>query len=736
MPGEGERRSWVGGQGSNNKTAGQEVCGHGLRGIDLLICVIQPTQTRMKGASMRRITKSNFFLASVMAGLCLPGAAVFAQGTPMRPLPAALDRPLAAGPKLFVDAVRGADGNAGTEQAPWKTLAHALPRLKPGDTLYLRGGTFHEKVFLSRSGTAEAPITIASYPGELAVIDGGLREFLDSPATAWEPFKGGAEGEFVSTRTYPQAADRKVPHQFLPASWEPMWGIEDERPIALGHFADSMLPLHGYRTAADLRATNELWLTKKALDQAGVYSGPGLWLDRETGRIHIRLAHHRLAGLGDRAYRGETDPRKLPLVIAAGFGDDVLRISGVRYVQLQGLVLRGATGSPMIHVYGSENLELDHLTVFGGFPGLLINASKNVRVTHSAFRGLAAPWTSRAHMKYRGTASYQVVLQNHQPVNENIELAWCEFTDGHDFAFLRFAKKLRFHHNFVDNFNDDGLEVGPKLRAHTLFIYQNRIGRCLIPLTQHEMDKDESPLDHDPKAGVFVFRNVIDLRGGTYKSPPQADPTGALLVEEGHLVGDHGSPIYPVMRFYHNTVLRHTPVFRGSYLFGLGAVGLKHTERDVFNNIFVETERVPGVGFVGVKEAENLREGGNLIWGMRDGPGFKGDVFAKFRASPLFRDSKKRYEPGWTTQDRLADPKFVRLPADESQPADLRLQADSPAVKAGQKLPAEWPDPLRADDEAEPDSGVLPRGAEPWGVGVDGRLSLFGGASKRGEVPR
>jgi len=333
-------------------------------------------------------------------------------------------------------------------------------------------------------------------------------------------------------------------------------------------------------------------------------------------------------------------------------------------------------------------------------------------------------------MKYRGTGSYQIVFQNNQPVNENSEFAWCEFTDDHDFAFLRFVKNLQFHHNFVDNFNDDGLECGPKLRAHTLFIHQNRIGPCLIPLTQHEMDKDESPLDHDPKSGVFVFRNVIDLRGGTYKTPPaQPDPSGAFLREEGHLAGDHGSPTWPVMRFYQNTVLRHTPVFRDYYLFGLGAMGLRNNERDVFNNLFVQTTRIPGVSFVGMKEAPNLREGGNLLWGMKDGPAFKGDPFAKFRASALFRDSRKHYEPGWTTHDRVADPRFVRLPADESLAADLRLQPDSPAINTGQSLPPEWPDPLRAADKDGPDIGVLPLGAQPWGVGVDGRIPLFGGAS-------
>ena len=170
-----------------------------------------------------------------------------------------------------------------------------------------------------------------------------------------------------------------------------------------------------------------------------------------------------------------------------------------------------------------QHIELDHVTVFGGFPALLINASQNVRVRNSAFRGLAAPWTARAHMKYRGTASYQILLRNNQPLNENIEFSHCEFTDDHDFAFLPFVRNLQFHHNFVDNFNDDGLECGPKLRDHSLFIYQNRIGRCLIPLTQHQFTKDDSPIDHDAGSGLYVFRNVFDMRGGTYSGPP-AEP--------------------------------------------------------------------------------------------------------------------------------------------------------------------------------------------------------------------
>lgn len=647
----------------------------------------------------------------------------------MRPLPKARNGELTTGPAYFVQPDTGNDEHDGSLAKPWKTLRYALRRLKPGDTLYLRAGIYYEMASLRASGTAESPIVIASYPGELAVLDGGLREFRETPGTSWEPLKEGAAGEYVSTKTYLETDDRRTPHQFLPGCWEPMWGLEDQRPLALGHFEDSLVPLHGYRNLADLRTTNEYQIMDKK--EGALYCGPGLWFNRETGRIHIRLAHHTMEGLVERAYRGETDPRKLPLIVALGFGEDVLRINGIKHVRIEGLVLRGATGSPMIHVYGSEGIQLDHLTVYGGFPALLVNASQKIHVTNSAFRGLAAPWTGRSHMKYRGTASYQVIFQNGQPANEDIEIANCEFTDDHDFAFFRYAKNLQFHHNFVDNFNDDGLECGSKLRWHTIYVHHNRIGACLGVFQQHEIEQDESPATHDADSGVYVYRNIFDQRSGVYYSlPTSADSSGAFLHDEGHLLSDHGSPIYPVMRVYHNTFLRREPVYRDYFLFGLGAATLRDTERDVFNNAFVQADRVPGAVVLG-KEAGPMREGGNLIWGMNEGPSkTTADVLAKLRTSPLFKDSHKYYEPGWSTNDIVADPKFVKLVVDGKEVSDLRLSAGSAAIDAGIAIPDKWPDSLRASDEGLPDIGAVPLGVESWGVGVDGRIPVFGSAQE------
>ena len=97
----------------------------------------------------------------------------------------------------FYVAADGADGNPGTEAKPWKTINHALTRLNPGDTLYLRGGVFFENVTCAVAGTKKKPITIRSYPGELAVIDASLREFEEAPRKSSQLFSSRSSREFT-----------------------------------------------------------------------------------------------------------------------------------------------------------------------------------------------------------------------------------------------------------------------------------------------------------------------------------------------------------------------------------------------------------------------------------------------------------------------------------------------------------------------------------------------------------
>jgi hypothetical protein len=92
------------------------------------------------------------------------------------------EEPAPSAPTTYVLATDGDDGNAGTEQEPWRTFSRALPRLRPGDELLVRGGTYRERVrdLSLRAGTPEARITVRAFPGEEPVLAGLL--WLDRPS--------------------------------------------------------------------------------------------------------------------------------------------------------------------------------------------------------------------------------------------------------------------------------------------------------------------------------------------------------------------------------------------------------------------------------------------------------------------------------------------------------------------------------------------------------------------------
>ena len=80
----------------------------------------------------------------------------------------------------------GSDANSGrSEDAPLRTVTRAAQLVQPGDVVYLRGGVYPIQVAFRRSGTQDAPIVWASYPGEWAVFDGSDRTPVESPDRVW-----------------------------------------------------------------------------------------------------------------------------------------------------------------------------------------------------------------------------------------------------------------------------------------------------------------------------------------------------------------------------------------------------------------------------------------------------------------------------------------------------------------------------------------------------------------------
>jgi len=73
-------------------------------------------------------------------------------------------------------ATNGSDSNPGTEEQPFQTLDRGVQDLRPGDTLYVKNGTYTSwGIYNSPSGTSwGSPVTIAAYPGHSRVIVPGL----------------------------------------------------------------------------------------------------------------------------------------------------------------------------------------------------------------------------------------------------------------------------------------------------------------------------------------------------------------------------------------------------------------------------------------------------------------------------------------------------------------------------------------------------------------------------------
>ncbi len=102
-------------------------------------------------------------------------------------------------------ATDGSDRADGSAAHPWKTLAGAGARLRPGDTLWVHGGTYADgEVDWAWGGTADAPITISAYPGEQPVFDGAgsTHRFLWLHGdAAWLRFRGLEVRGYATRRT-------------------------------------------------------------------------------------------------------------------------------------------------------------------------------------------------------------------------------------------------------------------------------------------------------------------------------------------------------------------------------------------------------------------------------------------------------------------------------------------------------------------------------------------------------
>jgi len=106
--------------------------------------------------------------------VCLGGCALSdAHDRSAAPVPAAVA--VAHARAGFHVAPDGNDAASGSFERPWRTLGHALSRLRAGNTLWVHAGTYRERLDVAAApGRPLARVTVRAYPGDQPVLRGRL----------------------------------------------------------------------------------------------------------------------------------------------------------------------------------------------------------------------------------------------------------------------------------------------------------------------------------------------------------------------------------------------------------------------------------------------------------------------------------------------------------------------------------------------------------------------------------
>jgi len=124
--------------------------------------------TALSDFIFKAMSQLRVFLPVFLFFLLIACTAPFLAATETPPLAGAAPRQA----EYYV-APGGDDANPGTEAQPWATIQHAADALQPGETVYVRAGTYAEDVEIHVSGSeAGGDITFRNYPGETPVLDG------------------------------------------------------------------------------------------------------------------------------------------------------------------------------------------------------------------------------------------------------------------------------------------------------------------------------------------------------------------------------------------------------------------------------------------------------------------------------------------------------------------------------------------------------------------------------------
>ena len=702
-------------------------------------------------------------------------------------------------PQTYFVSLTGDDSNPGTSTGqPFRHVQRGVDKLKdPGDVLQIREGVYVESVVVDKLGKDnDSAIIIKAFDGEDAVIDAGYEHrdigairFRQPSNGLWrlvDPVIGEYESHlqfdpvdpngkenlfdraaFIGLQAYTRLIRYSDIHDLrsnnqrfgtLPESLAPAEGpfVVDEH--------DNFITIGGHGPHAGDRKHHP-W----------VYMGPGIHHDAGDHKLHVRLrpTENHVPGITD--YAGETDPNNVGLSVSRET-TGALTVSECHNLIVRDLTLR--FGGRTLQVLSSGNVTFDRVRIFAGpngvFMGDGVHGNTGTVFSNCTLDGGIPPWCFRTDQKSRYRYRFDADPDGHDNKvaegtsgslmtgddlsNQQTEIHHCEFVRGLD--LLMVGQGFSFHHNVVDEMQDDALAIGFGLTSGDL--HENVILRC-----QTAMSFAGSVV-----GGPYrIFRNLFDLRSpfAAIRPRPSGDLEGSVVSPfrfgqfyKGSNDGDDG-PI----DLFQNTCLVRSQEGATSFQFYRHSPPLGPPPplgpRRSFNNIFVDVEPAPkeqskrATAYLPTFKPGSWPTDGNCYFRVgaffeNEGPDFTGVLrheafrpgfnsqqvyssLAEYRAGPpgadsYFQHSKILYAPGYENSSLDVDPKFRGFDPSGLPSAgdDLRLKSGSPAAGHGVKLNGAPVNPPILDPGApingSPDMGCFPHDGRRLEVGVDGLMTF------------
>ncbi len=408
--------------------------------------------------------------------------------------------PLAA--KDFFVSPQGNDKNTGTEQAPWKTIAFAAQKAKPGDTVKILPGLYREQIVFTRSGKKGAPITFEGSRGKdgafLTIVEGvgtNLTKWEKAPEIAPDVWKtdlpnrpdlmmmDGKMITYINKSTMALPRMKQLPDELYETLMWDKFGPDCKRcpGFDLLSLKKDILFRHRYFG----KRKELLWPTI-----GNVMTG---W---SNGKLYIRFAD------------GST-PQKHNITASFGEGFSLKRASWLKFKNLH---MRGSRYQIRISGGSSNNVIDNCLLMHGGArvridQGARNNTVQNSILTAGFIRGDL--FQLRAANDMRGGVLYQVFkfILGH---SSSDDIGVREYGTGTRvlnnvitqglIGSDAYGPQCEFAGNVVMNMSSVGICTGPQTSGK---FYHNLVMNSAIPLRVHALRHERA------KREEYHFRNVF-----------------------------------------------------------------------------------------------------------------------------------------------------------------------------------------------------------------------------------